>query len=164
LPIIQQFDNGAASIDSRLHDQKHLYLGDPRTNPAVDPVKECIRLALSLLSNALFNDSWDAPFVLTHFATKLASALFRTDLATYWDEHIDFLLWILFVGGAYTRKDSALRRTYVALIADTCAYLGPSGTTWEQVEGILRSFVWEGNVFGGRGRMLWAEVGALRGW
>lgn len=164
LPIIQQFDNGAASIDSRLHDLKYLYTGDSLTNPAADPLKECVRLALSLLSNALFNDSWDAPFVLTHFSTKLAAALLHTNLTTYWDEHIDLLLWVLFLGGSYAPKQAPMRGTYVTLIADTCAFLGPLGETWEQVEGFLATFVWETNVFGARGKVLWNEVRVLRWW
>ena len=120
-------------------------------------IAECCRLAACVCTNAFFCNSWDANFITVHFAKQLGYALLRTDVTSCWNEHIELFLWILFVGGMYS-KDTPLELSYFHLLSKTCLHLDLVTKPWGSIEEILENYIWSEKAFAKRARALFLDV------
>ncbi len=108
-------------------------------------IDECVSIAVEIYkTNALAAQEENRPFMLDH-CSQLQRALLRTDVSSFWGEHIQVLIWILFVVGTIS-PDWDTRKWFVCLLHRAMSATYQNGTWWplwrEQALHNLTSFVW----------------------
>ena len=75
-----------------------------------------------------------------------------------WDDHLDLLLWLLYIGGAFA-PTGTIRSSYVTLLRGNITFrLGGLHGSWPEVLGTLKQFIWSDDAFTSHVKVLWEEV------
>lgn len=153
---ISQIDNIQASIESRLCSLQY-------TTQNLGPIQECCRLAAYICCYALFTEVWNSHTILNQLSTQLRGLLCQTYMQSCWNDCVDLLLWVLFIGGSFA-EPAPLRSGYVQMLNESGFFVqrGVACDAWEEVEEILRMFIWSDKVFRRRCKSFWEEVYAHR--
>ncbi|KAL4883798.1 hypothetical protein BJY04DRAFT_24647 [Aspergillus karnatakaensis] len=149
MTFMTHINNHTASIQSRLMDL-------PRTSV----LQECCILTAYNCSIMLCCTAWCALIVPSHISSKLLHILQQTsnDQDTLWDDHPKFLLWLLYIGGAFA-PEGKVRSGFIALLrANNASRFAGWDLSWQGVVEILKEFVWSEKAFGVAVRGVWEEV------
>lgn len=122
-----------------------------------DPMKECCRLALHVCSSAIFPPFFGPSKMPISLSQRLSQSLSRSDLDTCWNQHIDLLLWVVFIGASRTKSQADLP-VYTKALRLVLSQFGSLCETWEQTVLILETFIWSEKVFGDSCRVLWNQT------
>lgn len=166
--MMAYINNHTASMQSRL-------MGLANLSPAL----ECCRLAAYLCSVMLCCTVWCALVIpvrsnpgvgnffsfsrclllqKSHVSTQLLRQLQQANDDAAWDEHREFLVWLLYIGGAFSPA-GPIRREYVVLLrSNHAARFGNLYTSWSELLEILRRFIWSEKAFTAHVRGLWEEL------
>lgn len=88
---------------------------------------------------------------------QLLDKLQRADDGGVWNDHLDLLAWLTYMGGAFLPEGST-RTAYSAILSQK--YAGSSlglHRSWPEVLGSLKTFVWSERVFTGQIKVFWEE-------
>jgi hypothetical protein len=157
------FINGhIASIQSRLE-----------ALPKLTPMSRCCYLGAYLCSVMLCCTVWCALVIPVSFrpilhrtsllilqaniSTQLLFELQRAYLDPVWNEHTDLLLWLVYMGGAFS-PTGPVRSSYIALLHSTMSEKYGALKPWTQTYEILRDFLWSDVAFRTEVRKLWEEA------
>ena len=108
-------------------------------------VDECVGIAVEIYkANILAKQEENRSFMLGH-CSQLQHALLRTDVSSSWGEHIQLLIWILFVVGTiYPGWDT--RKWFIGLLRRAISATYQNKTWWplwrEQALHHLTDFIW----------------------
>ncbi|KAL5336855.1 hypothetical protein BJX70DRAFT_371325 [Aspergillus crustosus] len=145
--LMMHVNNHTASIQSRL-------VGLPRSGI----VQECCHLAAYHCSVMLCCHIWCALVIPSHISAQLLHKLQQSSDDVIWDDHPELLLWLLYVGGAFTSPGS-VRSEYIALIRLN------NGTRsrglyemWPELRELLEQFIWSEKAFLRAVKGLYMEV------
>jgi hypothetical protein len=92
--------------------------------------------------------------VQANISTKLLFELQQSYDDPMWNEHTDLLLWLVYMGGAFS-PTGPVRSGYIALLQSE--RFGAS-KSWMQTYEILRDFIWSDVAFRIDVRKLWEEA------
>jgi hypothetical protein len=81
----------------------------------------------------------------------------RAYLDPVWNEHTDLLLWLVYMGGAFS-PTGPVRSSYIALLRSTMSEKYGALKPWTQTYEILRDFLWSDVAFRTEVRKLWEEA------
>ncbi|CAG7561207.1 unnamed protein product [Fusarium equiseti] len=132
-----------ASIQSRLE-----------ALPKLTPVMRCCYLGAYLCSVMLCCTVWCALVIPANISTKLLFELQQAYDDPVWNSHTDLLLWLVYMGGAFS-PTGPVRSGYIALLQSE--KFGAS-KSWMQTYEILRDFIWADVAFRIDVRKLWEEA------
>ncbi|KAH8911619.1 hypothetical protein BR93DRAFT_924295 [Coniochaeta sp. PMI_546] len=136
-----------ASIQSRLADL-----------PDQSPVLGCCHLAAYLCSEMLCCKVWCELVIPAHVSSQLLYKLRQTIDDPIWDDHHDLLLWLIYIGGAFSPSE-AVRSGYVFLLqTNNATGFRDSYTSWPRLLESLKQFIWSDKAFTSPVRALWEEA------
>lgn len=143
-----EVDNIQASIESRLYNL--------RTRPiASSSIVMSCSLAAHICCYLVSTEIWSSTFIPTQLSLQLSHVLPRTISEPVWEDNVDLILWIIFVGGAFA-EDPKLKSKYVTMVLTT-ALNGSWRSSWEDTKEILRTFIWL-EVFEAPFQRLWEDM------
>ncbi|KAB5576242.1 hypothetical protein GE09DRAFT_619527 [Coniochaeta sp. 2T2.1] len=146
-PLLARINNHIASIQSRLVDLMNLC-----------PALECVRLATYLCSVMLTCRVWCALTIPAHVSSQLLRMLQQCQDDFLWDDHPELLLWLLYIGGAFTEKPNE-RSGYIALLrSNNRTRFGDLNSSWSRLLEILKQFIWSKRAFARPVELLWVEA------
>ncbi|KAI0487346.1 hypothetical protein F4859DRAFT_252095 [Xylaria cf. heliscus] len=145
--MMASINNHTAFIQSRLVNLLDL-----------SPVTSCCRLAAYLCSAMLCCKVWCPLVIPPHISSQLLRELQQANNDAIWDDHPDLLLWLLYIGGAFTSA-GAVRSGYIALLRSNNAYrfLGLY-ESWPKSLGTLKQFPWSEKAFMTHFKAFWEET------
>jgi hypothetical protein len=146
---LSALDDRKASIEWRLTSMQDRELNDP--------MKECCRLAIHICSSAIFPPFFGPSKMPTSLSQRLSQTLSQSDLDTCWNQHIDLLLWVVFIGASRAKSQSDLP-VYTKALGLVLNEFGTMCATWEQTVLILETFIWSEKVFGDSCKAIWAQT------
>lgn len=146
---LSALDDRKASIEWRLTTM--------RDRELKDTMKECCRLAIHICSSAIFPPFFGPSKMPISLSQRLGQTLAQSDLDTCWNQHIDLLLWVIFIGASRAKSESDLF-VYTKALSLVLGQFGTLCETWEQTVLILETFIWSEKVFGDSCRAIWAEA------
>ncbi|KPM35519.1 hypothetical protein AK830_g11061 [Neonectria ditissima] len=130
LMLMARINNHTASIQSRL-------VGFPKGSP----VLECCHLA-----------------AYPHISSQLLHELQKANNDPIWDDHPDLLLWLLYIGGAFSPVGT-VRSDYIALLrSNNAARFGDLYGSWPELVEVLKQFTWSEKAFMSHVKKLWKET------
>ncbi|KAB5540218.1 hypothetical protein GE09DRAFT_252324 [Coniochaeta sp. 2T2.1] len=146
-PLQARINNHIASIQSRLVDLVNLC-----------PALECVRLATYLCSVMLTCRVWCALTIPAHVSSQLLRMLQQCQDDFLWDDHPELLLWLLYIGGAFTEKPDE-RAGYIALLrSNDNARLSDTNSSWPRLLETMKQFIWSRRAFERPVELLWEEA------
>jgi Fungal specific transcription factor domain len=117
----------------------------------------------SIYTHLQFRDTQPGNAEMQALKERLIHTLINLDTITIEPHRLDtegpFLLWILFCGGILCVSCDE-RTFFVDRIASLLLKLGIE--RWDEVDSILRGYLWTGNLCTGTRRMLWEEIDTVR--
>ncbi|UZP32279.1 hypothetical protein NXS19_000095 [Fusarium pseudograminearum] len=135
-----------ASIQSRLE-----------ALPKETQISSCCYLGAYLCSVMLCCTVWCALVIPTNISTKLLSELQKAYHDPVWDEHADLLLWLIYIGGAFSPR-GPIRSSYIDMLRSVTSERYDGFQSWNATYEILRDFLWSDLAFRIEVRKLWAEA------
>ncbi|KAL2108300.1 hypothetical protein VUR80DRAFT_3982 [Thermomyces stellatus] len=145
--LMESINNQIASIQSRLASLVDL-----------SPMQECCRLAAYLSSVMLCCTPWCVHVIIPHISSRLLRELLQAHKDPAWDKNPELLLWILYMGGAFSPQ-GIIRAGYVVLLRSNHApRFGGLYNAWPELLAILRQFTWSDKAFMAQVKALWEEV------
>lgn len=122
------------------------------------PILECCKLAAYLCSSMLCCQVWCALVIPTHVSLRLLRELQQANDDPVWEDHPELLLWLLYIGGAFTTTET-VRSDYVVLLRlNTSSRLRGLYKSWQELLNILKQFIWSDVAFTSDVKALWEEV------
>ena len=150
--VLLMIDNMQASIESRL-----VCLVVQTRN--MGPIVESCRLACYICCFITFAEIWNGSFILEEIANELAKVLLETQDDVCWDACRDLQLWLLCVGGVYAVGPS-LQARHEEMLKNILPHLNTGCGSWEDVQDILRTFLWPEWVLQQRAKEVWTRATA----
>jgi hypothetical protein len=136
----------------------HQSITDPGTGPnEILLLEESLCHGLSAYRMMMLRSVPPDICTCTDIAIRLKEVLMRTDILVHWQEHLELLLWISFMG-THTIPQGPLRVWYILLLNGINDHLGTK--SWEEIKTILKSFLWIGRCEV-LGTALWVEVESM---
>ncbi len=81
----------------------------------------------------------------------------KTGILSSWDENLEALLWVLFMGGiAVPVSDTAAKERYISWLILICYPLETH--TWERTKEVLKRYIWSEDDLAKSCKNLWSEV------
>lgn len=74
-----------------------------------------------------------------------------------WDEHADLLLWLIYIGGAFSPR-GPVRSGYIEMLRSVTSDRYGGLKSWNATYEILRDFLWSDLAFRIEVRKLWGEA------
>ena len=130
---VEKVDNQQAWIESRLQRLRE------KTS---DPLLLCCIPAAYLCAYSFFAEVWGASLIPSHLSSQLLRQLQASETWERWDEHADLLLWLLNIGAAFATDVSARLGFADLWHGSHRARLQTLSSSWDDVEGNLRAFIW----------------------
>jgi hypothetical protein len=156
LSAVIEFSDAEASIGYRLS-----RLQPPANLPLTETaMHNCVRLAIYISSSAMFDLAFGINPMRIYLSVQLGQSLLNTDVRAGWSEHIDLLLWILFMGGTFARMTPVMP-LYQGLLKGVVGQLGDLVATWSSTKQILETFFWIDKGFDRTCEALWKEARGL---
>ncbi|KAM3066693.1 hypothetical protein ACMFMF_010198 [Clarireedia jacksonii] len=122
------------------------------------PVLECCKLAAYLCSSMLCCKVWCALVIPNHVSLRLLRELQQVNDDPIWDDHSELLLWLLYIGGAFTTTET-VRSDYIILLRlNNSSILRGLYKSWQELYEILKRFIWSDSAFTSDVKALWEEV------
>jgi hypothetical protein len=118
-------------------------------------IKSCCCLSAQIYVNIVLRKMEVGYAVLPHLANKLKNALDQTDLNSLWEDKSELLIWVSFQGGAVTTEEG-LRKWYISHLVSCFRHSGLQ--TWNDVIGLLGSFLWVSPEREKHCKPLWYEI------
>ncbi|PQE26603.1 N-ethylmaleimide reductase protein [Rutstroemia sp. NJR-2017a BBW] len=101
---------------------------------------------------------WCALVIPTHISLRLLRELQKANDDPVWEDHPELLLWLLYIGGAFTTTET-VRSDYVILLRlNTSSRLRGLYKSWQELHEILKRFIWSDAAFTPHVKALWEEV------
>ena len=129
----------------------------------IELIREASCIAGSIYTQLQFRDSEPDSTNLQNLKGRLVSIFADLDTESIAADRLrtegSFLLWILFCGGILCLSGEE-RAPFVERILRLVMLLGLQG--WEEVDGILRGYLWTGKLGDGTCGVLWDEVETAR--
>jgi hypothetical protein len=117
-------------------------------------VEECLSYGLLAYRMVMLRPISPDPYFTLDVGNRLKTTLARTEFLVHWQDRLDLLLWIAFMGASTTTK-GPLRDWYVFLLSGINGHLGTK--SWAEISRILQKFLWLGRCES-LGMVLWFEV------
>jgi hypothetical protein len=117
-------------------------------------VEECLSYGLLAYRMVMLRPISPDHYFTLDAGNRLKTTLARTEFLVHWQDRLDLLLWIAFMGASTTTK-GPLRDWYVFLLSGINGHLGTK--TWAEISLILQKFLWIGRCER-LGMDLWFEV------
>ncbi|KAK2812212.1 hypothetical protein FQN50_001570 [Emmonsiellopsis sp. PD_5] len=96
--------------------------------------------------------------VLSQVSLQLLHKLQQADDDPIWDDHADLLLWLLYIGGAFA-PTGAVRSNYISLLRwNNASRFQGLYSSWPELLGILKQFIWSDEAFMSPVKALWEEI------
>jgi len=74
-----------------------------------------------------------------------------------WDDHPDFLIWLIYIGGSFAPIGST-RSDYIVLLRHNfAARFAEWYDSWPALHEILKQFIWSEKVFNSQVKAFWEE-------
>ncbi|CEI63545.1 hypothetical protein FVEN_g6676 [Fusarium venenatum] len=141
------FINGhTASIQSRLE-----------ALPKATQLSRCCYLGAYLCSVMLCCTVWCALVIPANISTQLLFELQQAYNDPVWDEHADLLLWLIYMGGAFSPR-GPVRSNYINMLRSAMSERYGVLQSWTETYEILRDFLWSDVAFRIEVRKLWEEA------
>ena len=75
-----------------------------------------------------------------------------------WDDHPELLLWLLYIGGAFA-ENVPVRSGYITLLrSNNRTRFGDMNSSWPQLLGKMKQFIWSRTAFERPVQLLWEET------
>ena len=92
-----------------------------------------------------------------YVSSQLLCKLKEADESSLWEEHLDLLIWLLYMGGAFLPVGST-RSEYIAILnRQYSAKLGGLYRSWPGVQEVLKQFIWSHKVFKEQIKRFWED-------
>lgn len=145
---IRHLDNQQAWIESRLY---QCY----RASDQTDHVVISVILAAYLCTYSLFSEVWTGQWIPSHCSSQLLRSIQHTGHGDYWKGNEELLVWLLMAGGAFAQPGLARSEYAVILHRNYHDGLAHLLSSWDDIEGLLKTFIWSEALFSARGREFW---------
>ncbi|KAM3088349.1 hypothetical protein ACMFMG_002402 [Clarireedia jacksonii] len=98
------------------------------------------------------------PGFQNHVSLRLLRELQQVNDDPIWDDHSELLLWLLYIGGAFTTTET-VRSDYIILLRlNNSSILRGLYKSWQELYEILKRFIWSDSAFTSDVKALWEEV------
>ncbi|KAL6918674.1 hypothetical protein FSST1_002700 [Fusarium sambucinum] len=141
------FINGhTASIQSRLE-----------ALPKATQLSRCCYLGAYLCSVMLCCTVWCSLVIPANISTQLLFELQQAYHDPLWDENADLLLWLIYIGGAFSPR-GPVRSSYINMLRSAMSERYGLLKSWAETYEVLRDFLWSDIAFRIQVRKLWGEA------
>ncbi|OBS26083.1 hypothetical protein FPOA_00027 [Fusarium poae] len=141
------FINGhTASIQSRL-----------QALPKETSMSRCCYLGSYLCSVMLCCTVWCSLVIPANISTQLLHELQETYHNPVWDDDADLLLWLIYMGGAFS-PCGPVRSSYINMLRSAMSERYGVTKSWTETYEILRDFLWSDVAFRIEVRKVWEEA------
>lgn len=117
-------------------------------------VEKCLSYGLLAYHMVMLRSIPHEPYLSSDVGKQLKTTLMRMDPLVHWQDHLDLLLWIAFMG-ACSATNGPLRDWYMFLLSGVNGQLGTK--SWKDIKIILEKFLWARRCES-LGNVLWLEV------